>query len=480
MRSSPTLSLFNQAPPTNQRSSAFLVSIFVHGAVVGLVIYGFIYGPRIRMRDPAELYRLRRVDLNSPDPEIRRESGDSSMYPGANIAAKIPSPTGRIAAPSSALRQLEKKMLADKTLVQPDTEIKMALKTNQLPSLLLWSAPKPDVHTITPPPIQKPATASVIPSFERPNKEPVPSELKISSTDFTSTKPMPVPGSSSPIVVKGPEPVQHVIETSSLSSTMPSSIAVMSVSELHMAQGTMMVPPADTTAHGSPNGALRPGTSGNSPLAGNGDPSSKGSDAGVKANQGAPGNSGGALASNSGPGSGSGNHNPGPGAGQGNGHGTDPLFTRVPAPPPGQFGVVVVGHGMVEEFPETAEVWSDRLVYSVYLHVGLSRSWILQYSIPSSAEAASAGNIKHVEAPWPYSIVRPNINPDDINADALMVHGFINESGHFETLSLAFPPKFAQTQYVLQALQQWRFRPAKQNGQVARVEILLIIPEDAR
>jgi hypothetical protein len=261
---------------------------------------------------------------------------------------------------------------------------------------------------------------------------------------------------------------------------MPSSIAVMSVSELNMAQGTTMLPPADQTAHGTPNGAMRPGTSGNSLTAGKGDPSSKGSDTGVHMNQGAPGNSGTALASNGGPGAGSGNHNPGPGSGRGNGQGTAPLFTRVPVAPTGQFGVVVVGHGMVEEFPETAEVWSDRLVYSVYLHVGLSRSWILQYSIPSSAEAETSGNIKHVDAPWPYSIVRPNIDPNDINADALMIHGFINETGHFETLSLAFPPKFAQTQYVLQALQQWRFRPAKQNGQVARVEVLLIIPEDAQ
>ncbi len=479
MRSSPTLSLFNQAPPTSQRSSAFAVSAVVHAAVVGLVIYGFLYAPRIQLKGPADLYRLRRVDLDSPDPAIRQDSGNSSLYPGAHVAAQVPSPTNRIAAPSASIRQLEKKMLADKTLVQPDTPIKMVLKTAQLPSLLLWSASKPDVRTITPPPMQKPATSSVLPSFERPNKEPVPAELKISSTDFTSTKPMPVPGSSSPIVVKGPDPVQHVIETSSLSSTMPSSIAVMSVSELHMAQGTTMVPPADQTAHGNPNGAMRPGTSGNSPLAGNGDPSSKGSDTGVRSNQGTPGNSASALASNNGPNSGSGNHKPGPGAGRGNGNGTEPLFTRVPVAPTGQFGVVVVGHGMVEEFPETAEVWSDRLVYSVYLHVGLSRSWILQYSIPSSVEAASSGNIKHVDAPWPYSIVRPNIDPADINADALMIHGFINEAGHFEGLGLAFPPRFTQTQYVLQALQQWRFKPAKQNGQVARVEILLIIPEDA-
>jgi hypothetical protein len=31
---------------------------------------------------------------------------------------------------------------------------------------------------------------------------------------------------------------------------------------------------------------------------------------------------------------------------------------------------------------------------------------------------------------------------------------------------------------VLSSLQKWQFRPAMQNGQIARVEVLLIIPEE--
>jgi hypothetical protein len=60
----------------------------------------------------------------------------------------------------------------------------------------------------------------------------------------------------------------------------------------------------------------------------------------------------------------------------------------------------------------------------------------------------------------------------------LMVHGFVDEAGHFESLALVFPPQFSQTRLLLQALQQWKFRPAKHNGQIAKVEVLLIIPED--
>jgi hypothetical protein len=83
----------------------------------------------------------------------------------------------------------------------------------------------------------------------------------------------------------------------------------------------------------------------------------------------------------------------------------------------------------------------------------------------------------HIGAPWPYSIVRPNIAPGAIDADALMVHGYVNQAGRFEALAIAFPPAFAQAQFVLDSLSQWQFRPATQNGKNVRVEVLLIIPE---
>jgi hypothetical protein len=59
-----------------------------------------------------------------------------------------------------------------------------------------------------------------------------------------------------------------------------------------------------------------------------------------------------------------------------------------------------------------------------------------------------------------------------------MVHGFVNSAGKFETLTVLFPEGFSRAQFVLAALQQWQFRPAAQDGQPARVEVLLIIPEE--
>jgi hypothetical protein len=74
--------------------------------------------------------------------------------------------------------------------------------------------------------------------------------------------------------------------------------------------------------------------------------------------------------------------------------------------------------------------------------------------------------------------VRPNIAPGNFNSDAILVHGFVNQLGRFEALGIAFPPEFHEAQFVLDALAQWQFRPAVQNGQTERVEVLLIIPEE--
>ena len=51
------------------------------------------------------------------------------------------------------------------------------------------------------------------------------------------------------------------------------------------------------------------------------------------------------------------------------------------------------------------------------------------------------------------------------------------EGGRFESLGIVFPKDFSSAQFVLAALGQWQFRPALQNSQPVKVEVLLIIPE---
>jgi hypothetical protein len=53
-------------------------------------------------------------------------------------------------------------------------------------------------------------------------------------------------------------------------------------------------------------------------------------------------------------------------------------ITHIALPKNGKFGVVIVGSEPVEEYPEAHAAWAGRLAYSVYLHVGLAKNWILQ------------------------------------------------------------------------------------------------------
>jgi hypothetical protein len=145
-------------------------------------------------------------------------------------------------------------------------------------------------------------------------------------------------------------------------------------------------------------------------------------------------------------------------------------------PKNGRFGVVVVGNTVGEDYPESNEFWGNRVAYSAYLHVGLSKNWILQYSVLRSAEAADAGALARLESPWPYDILRPNLTSLDVSTGALMIHGILTSAGRFESLATAFPNRFRYANFVLHALRQWQFRPARRNGQAIAVEVLLIIP----
>jgi hypothetical protein len=257
--------------------------------------------------------------------------------------------------------------------------------------------------------------------------------------------------------------VQLAPVTTSQPSAQPTPTAVMSISDLRMPDGTATLPPVSQTTLQNESGAMAPGqaAAGNQPNRVGG----KGNDAG-SGDSGEPNGVAG-LRSGSRPGSGAGS-----GADEG------PPTEHFTLPKNGQFGAVVVGASLEQRFPEMAGIWNERVAYTVYLHVGLAKSWILQYSLPRSAEAAGGGTISRLDAPWPYNIVRPNISADAINSDALLVHGFVNQEGKFESLRIAFPPEFQQAQYVLNALSQWEFRPAAQNGQLEKVEVLLIIPEE--
>ena len=301
-------------------------------------------------------------------------------------------------------------------------------------------------------PLPEKATASdVTPSLNAPNQEINLGDIGVSSSQ-TPTEGLPVlPTSTSPLVVHGPNMVQLAPVTASQTSAQPTPTAVMSISDLRMPDGTVTLPPVNETSTQSESGILAPGQ------ATAGHTANRIGGTGVEDAGGDSGQPNGVAGPRNGTQSGS-----GAGSGPNDGLSTD----RITLPKDGEFGAVVVGASLEEKFPEMSGIWNDRVAYTVYLHVGLAKSWILQYSLPRSSDAAEAGNISRLEAPWPFNIVRPNIPPGLFNSDAILVHGYVNQAGRFESLTLTFPPGFQQAQFVLDALKQWQFRLACKTGRL--------------
>lgn len=464
MRSSRTITLFSERPELTQRPSAFVFSILAHAAAVALLSFGIIYTPEMNDRIVTKRYSVRHLDLHTPKAKVRQSAAKGIAFPGPKADVQRPTAGRKPAAQQAVLRQTADAQLGPQTLVQPDIfdPVKLTEET-PVPSVTIWT-PKKELVTTLVAPLPEATTASdVKPSVKAPNEEIDLADLAISSSDHPTANQPIFPSTTSPLVVHGPDKVQLAPVTTSQSSAQPTPTAVMSISDLRMPDGTATLPPVNQTTLQNESGAMAPGqaAAGNQPNRVGG----KGNDEG-SGDSGEPNGVAG-LRSGSKPGSGAGS-----GADEG------PPTEHFTLPKNGQFGAVVVGASLEERFPEMSGIWNDRVAYTVYLHVGLAKSWILQYSLPRSTEATEAGSISRLEAPWPYNIVRPNISADAINSDALLVHGFVNQEGKFESLRIAFPTEFQQAQYVLNALNQWQFRPAAQNGVIEKVEVLLIIPEE--
>jgi hypothetical protein len=464
MRSSTTISLFSAQPELNQKPYSFMVSALTHSAVIGLLLFGVMSAPQVKTPVLAERYTVRHLDLQSLDSEMERAAESAVDDMRLHDKAQTPPSGGSPEAQQPLMRQFDQAKLARQTLVQPDVPKPLTLPVDiSLPSVVIWNAANTPAKAIVAPLPQKPPVANVKPSMQKPNEEVLLANVAIPAAKLPSMNQILLPRTTAPLVVQGPKPTPPAPITTAAGSAHSTSATVMSLSNNRMAKGVVNLPPVNMTASSNSQGSLMQGQANNSSQTGQGHGNVASKSGGSGEGQ-HPGNS-----SNSG------------GAGQGSkigfGQGGQFSTVHITRQQDGKFGAVVMGSSLVEKYPETAELWNGRVSYTVYLHMGLAKSWIMQYSIPRSGGAAGAVGAAHIEAPWPFSIVRPNIAPGSIDADALMVHGFVNQAGRFESLAVAFPPQFAQAQFVLNSLAQWQFRPATQNGQNIKVEVLLIIPD---
>jgi hypothetical protein len=477
MRSSRITTLFTE-PPLPQRSpSAVAVSVVVHCIAIIWLYFGLRHAPRINDQSLVRRFTVRLLKQDSvQEPMAKRYPGSAPTPSARRPDAQAASAGGPPLPQPSVTPQLPELLSHTQTLIQPEVPPDLALlQPVPVPTVIRWAPVDVPQKVIVLPLPKVLSAADIHSSLTPPNHEQTPADVKISSTKFSTQAPALPPSTTSPIVVRRAEAVKQVPESTSQSLAEPTPAQVISLSDLRLKEGSVTLPAANAAARSTTSGPLVPGQSTATTSGGNGNPTSKANGTGSGQNSGTQSDKslpGGGSVAQTGVDTGANQ-----GATGGSGLGSDPAIAHITVPKDGQFGVVVIGSSLAEQYPEIVSIWGSRLVYTVYLHVGLGKSWILQYSIPRTADAAAAGNATKPEAPWPYDIFRPTLTPADYNSDAIMVHGFVNLTGRFEQLAVVFPPEFAQSKFLLGALQQWKFRPARQNGQVSSVEILLIIPE---
>ena len=475
-----------------------------------LIYIAFLYAPRIDIHASVH-YDMREIAIDEPLNQPSHPGSGSIGYPGPLSSEKSQGTRGDEAAHRPAAKLVPHAQIGPQTIMQPDLKTTVIPENEiPLPKVVLWSSNKlPTKNIVAPKPVKPPA-ANVNPQINLPNQEVNLADIPLASTSRIAVHALAPAANTTPIVVKQPSPqIQLAQITTTESQLQPTPAAVMSLSEIHVNNTNVPLPPINETSPGDANGALAsaktkpvpgPGNQ-DAPLksTGNGSAKTPGTHPGVGTAANSSLAMGGAGASplpssgggksphpgGGGNGAGSGNAQGGSAgagssqtAGSGSGDGDQLTDTKISRPPDGRFGAVVVGTSLRDEFPEMGDLWQGRMAFTVYLHVGLAKSWILQYALPRDADAAEAGSVGRIDAPWPFSIVRPNLTPGVINADALLVHGYVNTAGRFEKVEVVFPPRFPLTSFVLQALSQWQFRPAIQDGKPVRVEVLLVIPDE--
>jgi hypothetical protein len=481
--SSQTITLFTATATKRNGPSALFVSFLLHGAAFALVSISLAQTTRVSERPIKERYTLRLLELHNVELQKNRSVTGSVASPNHHSSSR---PDMALAAPTSAgpatlssvPQQPVQLLLSHRTLVQPDIPPNVVLPRDiPIPAAFLWSSANSQIKKLVPPSKRIPPASDVPPSLDPPNHELNLADLKVSSTRFVTVVPAPSPATTSPLSVPEAQSNPQLPQIASSASQTPTPARVISISQLQVSDGVIPLPPANEAAPANSQGGLTSahGTSGQQTGSSNSNSRQTGVDAGQVS--GDKGEKSAALVSSE----------AGNGANARTGHTTDgnsssdssgqTSVSRISLPKDGQFGVVVVGSSLGDKFPEALGTWGDRLAYTVYIHSGLAKNWILQYSLPSSAAAVAAADNVRPDAPWPFYIVVPQIAIDELNADAIMVHGFVNTAGRFEKLMVVSPPDFARADFVLSTLREWQFRPAMRNRQVTTVEVLLIIPE---
>lgn len=496
--SSSIVTLFSEQKIAQAGSPSMFASFVAHFLTAASLFILVKVGVPHVVHVPPQEFSVVRVLTYDPSRDLAKAGENSLRFRDTNAHAhSVKSAGGAVHPLRRVLPPNPKIKTGPQTILQAHANKVAPPKHAVIPTVLLTAAhPKITQNIYTPAP--RPTPAAPTPRLlTLPNAETHVADLMLSSTAFTTPHLVLPPSTTVPYKLDHPTPDAQIVETTSPTKMAPTPTRLLAISDLQMVKGNITIPQsANEVQKTAAKGSLTSGEENNTPGNGSGTRSGMSLLQAAMAGMGTDGpqvkpGTASANSVNAPPGS----HelaSASQGSPQGarglrtatgsakaqaaaeTGSGNQLSFTHISRSQAGQFGAVLMGASPEQDFPETADLWVGRNAYTVYVNVGTHTSWILQYSLPKSATPAQPQGT--LNAPYPYDMLRPNFKQSELNADDLLVHGFISEEGKLEHLSVEFPPNFALAKLILKALTDWQFRPATLNGVATKVEILLIIP----
>ena len=490
------VTLFSEQKIAQAASPSMVASAIAHCVTTGLLFVLVKVGVPHVVHVPPEEFSVVRVLTYNPQQDQAAAAGNHSMHLMAKNSHAMKSrggaarPQRRVLPPNPKIKTGKQTILqAHANHVPPPTHA-------VIPTVLLTAAhPIITEHIFTPPP--RPHPAAPMPRLlTLPNAETHVADVMLSAQSIVHPV-LVMPNSTTvPYKLDNPDTDAQIVATSSPTKQAPTPTRLLAISDIQIVKGTIAIPQTEneiqkTAAKGSLTSGQENKTPGNgsgsqnglsilrAALSGTGatnqllqTPATNGTAADPHNAQELASAHNGLSQGDHGLTTASGTVHSQATANSGSGNAIS--FTHLTKSATGQFGAVLMGDSPEQNFPETANLWAGRSAYTVYVDVGIHTSWILQFSLPKSATPAQLQ--QKLDAPYPYIILRPNFTPSELNADDLLVHGFISAEGKLKNLNVEFPPNFSLARLVLKALEQWQFRPAMLNGTPTEVEVLLIIP----
>ncbi|MBI5087251.1 MAG: hypothetical protein HZB13_21955 [Acidobacteria bacterium] len=157
--------------------------------------------------------------------------------------------------------------------------------------------------------------------------------------------------------------------------------------------------------------------------------------------------------------------------------------TSLTYPRDGRFDIVVVQSGAPEAAGDLSQILSGKPVHTVFIQVGETREWVLQYCLPagSTNDIRQSGMVVTLGAPPPLKapyLLEAHLPPGPAwrAKNHQVFHALLSANGRLEQIRTVKPG--SEASQLLDYLPRWTFRPATAGAETKSVEVLLIIPPD--